>query len=205
MGVKHWWNRTDSRLLEVLLGLAVLLDAVFGVVLPVLGVTGLIDPVANREVEVGTVSRLTGTVSDPAGHGMTLNGTRRAELVLAHPDLGQRVLLVLPDVIGSLFLLLVLILLFQMARTLRGGDVFVPRNARRLTVIGLTVLVQAVLSPVLPTLTTALLVRNTAVAERIPFTITFSGEYILLALLLLALSEVFRRGARLRADTEGLV
>lgn len=206
MGTKSWWNRTDSRLLEAALGLAALLDAVFGVLIPALGVVGLIDPVDTREVKPETATRVPGTVTDAvAGHGMTLTGTHRADLVLAHPDLGQRLLLALPDVVGSLLLLLVLVLLLQMTRTLRDGDVFVPKNARRLSVIGLTVLVQAVLSPVLPSLTTEALVSGTPLADQVPFSVTFTGEYVLLAFLILALGEVFRRGTKLRADTEGLV
>lgn len=206
MGTKSWWNRTDSRLLEAALGLAALLDAVFGVLIPALGVVGLIDPVDTREVKPETATRVPGTVTDTvAGHGMTLTGTHRADLVLAHPDLGQRLLLALPDVVGSLLLLLVLVLLLQMTRTLRDGDVFVPKNARRLSVIGLTVLVQAVLSPVLPSLTTEALVSGTPMADQVPFSVTFTGEYVLLAFLILALGEVFRRGTKLRADTEGLV
>ncbi|MFF0037610.1 DUF2975 domain-containing protein [Streptomyces mirabilis] len=206
MGTKSWWSRTDNRLLEVALGLATLFVGVFGVLVPVLGVVGLIDPVDSREVKTATTTQVPGTVTDAvAGHGMTLTGTHRADLVFAHPDLGRRLLLALPDVIGSLLLLLVLALLVQMARTLRDGDVFVPKNARRLSVIGLTVLVQAVLSPVLPALTTQALVSGTPMAEQIPFSVTFTGEYVLLAFLILALGEVFRRGTKLRADTEGLV
>ncbi|WRZ91619.1 DUF2975 domain-containing protein [Streptomyces sp. NBC_01007] len=206
MGAKSWWSRTDNRLLEAALGLAALLAGVFGVLLPALGVVGLVDPVDTREVKVETATRVPGNVTDAvAGHGMTLTGTHQADLVFAHPDLGQRLLLALPDVIGSLLLLLVLALLFQMARTLRGGDVFVPGNARRLSAIGLTVLVQAVLSPVLPAFTTEALVSGTPMAEQIPLSVTFTGEYVLLAFLILALGEVFRRGTKLRADTEGLV
>jgi hypothetical protein len=206
VGTKSWWSRTDNRLLEAALGLAALLAGVFGMLLPALGVVGLIDPVDTREVKVETATQVPGTVADAvAGHGMTLTGTHQADLVFAHPDLSQRLLLVLPEVIGSLLLLLVLALLLQVARTLRGGDVFVPKNARRLSAIGLTVLVQAVLSPVLPALTTEALVTGTPMADRIPSSITFTGEYVLLAFLILALGEVFRRGTKLRADTEGLV
>jgi len=206
VGTKSWWSRTDNRLLEAALGLAALLAGVFGILLPALGVVGLIDPVDTREVKVETTTRVPGTVADAvAGHGMTLAGTHQADLVFAHPDLSQRLLLVLPEIIGSLLLLLVLALLLQMARTLRGGDVFVPKNARRLSAIGLTVLVQAVLSPVLPALTTGALVSGTPMADQIPSSITFTGEYVLLAFLILALGEVFRRGTTLRADTEGLV
>ncbi|UXY28977.1 DUF2975 domain-containing protein [Streptomyces sp. HUAS TT20] len=206
MGTKSWWSRTDNGLLEAALGLAALLVGVFGVLVPALGVVGLIDPVDTREVKTETTTRVPVSVTDAvAGHGMTLTGTHQADFVVAHPDLSQRLLLALPDVVGGLLLLLVLALLFQMARTLRGGDVFVPKNARRLSAIGLTVLVQAILSPVLPALTTEALVSGTPMADQIPSSITFTGQYVLLAFLILALGEVFRRGTKLRADTEGLV
>lgn len=206
MSTKSWWSRTDNRLLEAALGVAALLAGVFGVLLPALGVAGLIDPVDTREVKPETATRVAGTVTDDvAGHGMTLTGTHQADLVFAHPDLGQRLLLALPDVVGGLLLLFVLVLLLQMAGTLRDGDVFVPKNAHRLKVIGLTVLVQAVLSPVLPSLTTEALVSGTPMADQVPLSVTFTGEYVLLAFLILALGEVFRRGTKLRADTEGLV
>ncbi|WNZ09652.1 DUF2975 domain-containing protein [Streptomyces sp. 11x1] len=206
MGAKSWWSQTDSRLLEAALGLAALLVGVFGVLLPALGVAGLIDPMDTREVEPETPPRVPGTVTDAVtGHGMTLTGTHRADLVFADPDLGQCLLLALPEIVGSLLLLLILALLFKMARTLRGGDVFVPVNARRLSAIGLAVLVQALLAPVLPALTTEILVSGTPMAEQVPFSVTFTGEYVLLAFLILALGEVFRRGTKLRADTEGLV
>ncbi|MFE9920222.1 DUF2975 domain-containing protein [Streptomyces sp. NPDC005774] len=206
MGTKSWWSRTDSGLLEAALGLAALLVGVFGVLLPALGVVGLIDPVDTREIEAETTTRVPGTVTDAvAGHGMTLTGTHRADLVFVGPDLGQRLLLALPEIIGGLSLLLILALLLKVARTLRDGDVFVPMNARRLSVIGLTVLVQAVIAPALLAITTEMLVSGTPVADQIPFSATFTGEYVLLSFLILALGEVFRRGTRLRADTEGLV
>ncbi|WP_248503649.1 DUF2975 domain-containing protein [Streptomyces sp. D2-8] len=116
-------------------------------------------------------------------------------------------MLALPEIVGSLFLLLILALLLVMARTLRAGDVFVPVNARRLSVVGLTVLAQAVLAPILSALTAEMLVSATLMAEQVPFAVTFTGEYVLLAFLILALGEVFRRGTKLRADadTDGLV
>lgn len=206
MRTESWWSQTDSRLLEAVVGLAALLVGVFGVLLPALGVVGLIDPVDTREVEVETTARVPGAVTDAvAGHGMSLTGTHRADLVFADPGLGQRLLLALPQIIGGLLLLLVLALLLQVARTLCGGDVFVVGNVRRLRVMGLMVLLQAVVAPVLLAVTTQMLVSGTSVADRVPFSAAFAGEYVLLAFLLLALGEVFWRGAKLRADSEGLV
>ncbi|MEU2082744.1 DUF2975 domain-containing protein [Streptomyces albus] len=203
---KSWWSPTDSRLLEAVLVLAAALVGLFGVLLPALGVAGLVDPQDTRETETLTTTRVPGAVADSvADHGMTLTGTHHADLVLADPTAVQRLLLALPDIVNSLFLLLVLALLLKIARTLRGGDVFVPVNARRLSVTGLAVLVQTVVTPVLTALTTQLLVRGTPLAEQVPFSATFTGAYVLLAFLVLALAEVFRRGAKLRADAEGLV
>ncbi|MFJ9740779.1 DUF2975 domain-containing protein [Streptomyces sp. NPDC101166] len=206
MSAKSWWSRTDSRLLEAALGLAALLAGVFEVLLPALGVIGLVDPMDAREVETDTATLMPGEVNEAAaGHGATLTGLRKADLVVTDPDLGQRLLLALPQIIGGLFLLLILALLLQLARTLRDGDVFVPRNARRLSIVGLVVLSQAVLAPVLSALTTQMLVGGTPTGDRIPFSATFSGGYVLLGFLVLALGEVFRRGTKLRADVEGLV
>ncbi|MFE0602472.1 DUF2975 domain-containing protein [Streptomyces sp. NPDC058892] len=206
MDAKSWWSQTDSRLLEAALGLAALLVGTFGVLFPALGVAGLMDPMDTREVEAATATRVPAIVTDAVtGHDMTLTGTHQAELVFANPDLGQRLLLAVPEIVDSALLFLVLALLFTMARTLRGGDVFVLVNARRLSVIGFAVLVHALLAPVLATLTTEVLVSDTPMAEQVPFSVTFTGEYVLLAFLVLGLGEVFRRGTKLRADTEGLV
>ncbi|MFE0645081.1 DUF2975 domain-containing protein [Streptomyces sp. NPDC058877] len=206
MGAEFRWSQTDGRLLEAVLGLALALVSIFGVLLPALGVAGLMDPMDTREVELETATRVSGTVIDAAtGSGTALVGTHRVELSFLSPDPGQRLLLALPEVVGSLLLLLVLTLLFKMARTLRDGDAFVPANARRLGTIGLTVLAHALLAPILPAVTTELLVSGTPMAEQVPFSATFTGGYVLLALLVLALGEVFRRGTKLRADTEGLV
>ncbi|QKW29169.1 DUF2975 domain-containing protein [Streptomyces seoulensis] len=203
---KYGWSRRSDRLLEAALGLAAALAAVFGILLPLLGVLGITDPMDTREVGTAAATRVPdGVIRATAGHGMTLTGGHRADLALTHPDTGQRLLLALPELVGSLLLLLVLYLLLRMARTLRDGDVFVPDNARRLGVIAGAALAQAVLAPVLPALTTQLLVRGTPLSDAIPFQVTFTGAYLLLALLVLALAEVFRRGTRLRADTEGLV
>ncbi|MFG3256697.1 DUF2975 domain-containing protein [Streptomyces sp. NPDC048172] len=206
MGTKSWWSRTDSRLLEAALGLAAVLVGVFGVLLPGLGVAGLMDPLDTREVETEAAARVPDAVADAVtGQGVTLTGTHGADLVLAGPTLSQRLLLALPEIATSLLLLLVLALLLRIARTLRDGDVFVPENARRLSVIGLTVLAQSVLAPLLTACTTQLLVSGTPMDGEIPFSATFTGAYVLLAFLVLALGEVFRRGTRLRADTAGLV
>ncbi|MEV7126195.1 DUF2975 domain-containing protein [Streptomyces sp. NPDC093260] len=198
------WARRNDRLLEAVLGAAAAVAAAFGILIPLLGVLGVTAATHTREVGTATAARVADSVTGKtAVDGMTLTGGHRADLVLAHPGPGQRLLLALPELVGSLLLLLVLVLLLGMVRTLRDGDVLVPRNARRLSLIGLAALAQAVLAPVLPALTTRLLVRGTPLAAEIPFAVTFTGGLLLPALLLLALAEVFRRGTRLRADSAG--
>ncbi|MBB1245340.1 DUF2975 domain-containing protein, partial [Streptomyces durbertensis] len=184
------------------LGVALALAGVFGVLLPILGIVGTIDPVNTREVETEAAARVPDAV---ASGPVTLGGTRQAEVAFAEPDLPQRMLLALPEVAGSLLLALVLFLLLRIAGTLRAGDVFVPRNARRLLAIAVATVAIGLLGPLVEAITTQLLVADTAVAEAVPFVYTVSTAPLLLGVLIAALAEAFRQGTRLRADTEGLV
>jgi hypothetical protein len=203
IGKTRWtWSNLDNRVLEAALGLALLLVGVVGVVLPILGVTGLLAPIRTREIELDDLTRVPDVAS--AG-GVTLRGTRTAELVFVDPDLAERLLLVLPDLVRTLLLLVILELLRRMARTLREGEVFVARNARRLAVIALAVLVLGTVVPVVDAVTTHLLAGGTDLGVTIPFSYTISGFYLLLSVLIAAAGEAFRQGTRLRADTEGLV
>ncbi|WP_340561219.1 DUF2975 domain-containing protein [Streptomyces sp. GSL17-111] len=202
METRRWWTRADDRLLVWGLGLALLLVGSFGVLLPALGVAGVVAPRDTRGVTIDGAARLPDTGADGA---VRLDGTRQAEITIADPDLQQRLWLALPEIAGGLLLALVLVLLLRVARGLRDGDVFVPENARRLVVIAVAVIVAGAFGPLLQAGTTALLLRGTSAAELVPFSYEFSFAYLLLSFLVAALAEVFRRGAGLRADTEGLV
>lgn len=155
-----------------------------------------------REVETEAAAQVPGAVTSGP---VTLSGTHQVEITFAHPDVQQRVLPALPEIAGSLQLILILGLLLRMARTLREGDVFVPANARRLHTAAAAIVAMGVLGPLADAVTTSLLIGDAVVDSVVPFTYTLSAEPILLALLVAALAEVFRRGARLREDTEGLV
>ncbi|WP_431782380.1 DUF2975 domain-containing protein [Streptomyces chumphonensis] len=206
MDTRTRWTRADDRLLERGLGLALLLVGLFGVLVPALGVAGAVAPTDARAVTIEGPTRLPDSGADGAADGaVRLDGTRQAEITITDPDLGQRLLLALPEIAGGLVLALVLVLLLRMARGLRDGDVFAPENARRLIVIAVTVVVAGAFGPLLEAGTTALLLRGTPAADLVPFSYEFSFAYLLLAFLVAALAEVFRRGAGLRADTEGLV
>ncbi|MFI9627399.1 DUF2975 domain-containing protein [Streptomyces sp. NPDC052042] len=204
MGTKSWWSRGDQRALELGCVLGVGLVGLFGVLVPLLGVVGVLDPITHREVRLEE--------RGPAPHallggsdGPALIGTDRAGLVFAHPAFGERLLLALPDIAGGVLLIVILGLLFRMARSLRGGEEFTARNVRRLHAVAATVFLMSLLVPLLEAVTTSLLLRGTDSDGLAPFSVTYSFSYLLLALLIAAVAEVFRRGTRLRADTEGLV
>ncbi|WP_335934823.1 DUF2975 domain-containing protein [Streptomyces sp. PTD5-9] len=202
MGAKSWWSRGDQRALELVSGLAVGLVALFGVLIPLLGVVGACDPIDTREV------RIEGMASAPRpmqGGGLSIASTDLAELAFSHPAFGQRLLLALPEIVDGVLLIVVLGLLFRMARSLREGEEFTARNIGRLRAIAVTVFLMGVLTPPLEAVTTSSLLRGTGAEDQVPFSFTFSFHYLLLALLIAAVAEVFRRGVRLRADTEGLV
>lgn len=202
MSVTTWQGGRQGRLLEMALWAALALVGLFGVLLPLLGVAGPVDPVSERDVQMDAVTRVQGVV---ASGPVTLHGTHQAELAVAHPDAGQRILLALPDVVDGALLLLILALLLRMVITLRNGDVFVSKNIGRLNVIAAAIVAMGVLSPWVRALTTHLLISGTDVSPAVPLAFDVKGAPILLGLLVAALAETFRRGAKLRADTEGLI
>ena len=102
-------------------------------------------------------------------------------------------------------LLLILALLLRMAITLRTGDVFVSKNIGRLNVIAAGIVAMGVLSPWVRALTTHLLISVTDVSPAVPLAFDVKGAPILLGLLVAAPAETFRRGTKLRADTEGFI
>ncbi|RDG39097.1 DUF2975 domain-containing protein [Streptomyces corynorhini] len=197
------WDRGDHLALRLALGVGAALVAGFAVLIPLLEVLGVTSgDGAGRTVPL----RATATVADAGGaQGIALSGTSQGEVTFAQPDLTQRALLALPEVFSGALLLVVAYLLYRIVRTLAVGDPFVPDNARRARGIAVAVLSLAVLRPLLDMVTTGQLVLGTAVEDQVSVEATFSSGPVLLGLLIAALAEVFRRGTRLRADTEGLV
>jgi len=194
------WGRTDSRLLQGLLGLAFAVEAVIGLVVPLLNVAGVLDVATSREVPVTNL----GTTLAEAG-GLKLSVSESAMLTVVDPSLGQRVLLDLPAVVDAVLILLGIYWLFLVARTLCVGDPFAPRNPFRLFGIAVLIAVGTFVDSLLTGITTHRLVAGTSLQDHVPFSIHFSFLPLAVAVLVAALAEAFRIGARLRADTEGLV
>ncbi|MEV5542440.1 hypothetical protein AB0L13_37020 [Saccharopolyspora shandongensis] len=200
MGSTSWWTRADSRVLEAVIGLGLLLVGLFGVLFPVLGVTGPLPPVDTREVRLAGAAQLPGIPG-----AVALRGTDHAELVFAAPGFADRLLLVLPELVGNLLLVAILSILLQVARTFRGGDLFAPRNAPRLLAIAIALPLRGFLVPLADMVTTDLLAAGTPAENAIRVVAEFDLTSLFLGLLVAAAAVAFRNGARLRADTEGLV
>ncbi|TDO35827.1 DUF2975 family protein [Kribbella sp. VKM Ac-2527] len=195
------WGRTDTRVLTGMLGIAFVIEAFWGLVLPLLHVAGALDVVSTRDV---LVNPNVGTDLAEAD-GMKLSVSESATLKVADPSLGERVLLDLPAVFYAVLILLGIYWLFLVARTLGAGDPFAPRNPFRLFGIAALIVVGTFGDSLLTGITTHQLVAGTSLEEHVPFSVDFSFLPLVVAALVAAVAEAFRIGVRLREDTEGLV
>lgn len=195
------WSRTDALVLQSLLGGVFAIVAIVGLVLPLLGVVGVLDIASTRQVLVTDVAA-TGL---PDAGGVQLTASEEATLTVVDPTLRERLLLELPGLFGAALMLLGLWLLFLVARTLCAGDPFEPRNPLRLYALGALIGVGSLVGSLLTAVTTARLVAGTPVEDHVPFSAELSALPLVVALLVAALAEAFRIGVRLREDTEGLI
>jgi hypothetical protein len=194
------WGRSDSRALQALLGIAFVVVAVTGLVIPLLALAGVSQARIEQEIPV------TGAGADLAqADGLTLSAAESAQLTVTDPSAGQRVLLVLPTIVVSILILFGIYLIFLIARTLCAGEPFAPRNPRRLYGIAVLIVVGAVVDGLLTAICTDQLVAGTPLAEHVPFRVDIPLTPFAVAFLVAALAEAFRIGVRLREDTEGLV
>jgi len=178
------WSRGDQVLLEGVLW-----------AVPVVGILsltpGLADAVQGRPLEVGS----------PAA-----DGRGPETVVLSDLSAGQYLLALAPQLLAVLALGAGALLLLGVARALRHGDPFTPGSARRLTLLGLLVLVAGLVGPVVGEVLRLALVESARDAVRgWTFSVELTAWPVLTGILVLFVAEVFRRGAALRADVEGLV
>ncbi|MFE3447394.1 DUF2975 domain-containing protein [Nonomuraea sp. NPDC059194] len=126
-------------------------------------------------------------------------------IVVASPTFYQRFLLAVPDLLTALILGAVAVVFLRVVRTVRTDDPFVMANVRRLNIIGALLIAPMVAVPLVEKVAMALLVDGSPLDGT-----TFSGmdEFRwagVVGIAVLTLGQVFKHGARLRADTEGLV
>ncbi|GAB2905212.1 DUF2975 domain-containing protein [Streptomyces mayteni] len=207
MNDASWWTRAENHVLEGTIGIGLLLVGLFQVLFPVLAVVGLL-PLTDetRGVPVEALADGPGlAASASASASVTLRAADQAQLALTDPGLVDRALFVLPGLTSAILLVVILEVLLRIVRTFRHGDFFQPPNVRRLAVIACALVLIGLVSPLVDVVTTELLVGGTPAEDAVRTLYELDVPMVFLALLVAAAAVAFRHGARLRADTEGLV
>jgi hypothetical protein len=211
------WSRTDNLIAHAVLVVAMAVTGLTGL-LGLVWITPLI-PSGDGGVVANTV-----TVPRPEGGPEPSVAVEAAspdvsvaappEVVVAFhdPTALERFLLAAPGLLGIAAVLVVLFMVLRLVQSLDRGEPFVAANVRRVYAIACTVLVGSLVVPVVGAVCDSVLRSRALGADGLVLTTgLFGGEggislaLVLTGFLLAALAEVFRRGARLRADVEGLV
>jgi Protein of unknown function (DUF2975) len=187
------WSRTDQVFLEGTLWalpglalLAVLVDAVRALRGRQLEVSGSLPSDLVRPTELVT-GPMTGTVvvrdPTPAQYGWDL----------------------VPSVLLLVLAAVVAWLLLGVARSLRAGDPFTPRNALRLRTLSILLIVGGTFVPIFQSIAFEGVLDPLLPSGPRTWTLQLQLWPVLSGILVGFLAEVFARGARLREDVEGLV
>lgn len=205
------WSRTDSVAMRfvlvlgmVLVGATMALSLLWITTGLSVGGIGQSDRVTvHQPIDApGTVPDVELSVDD-----VTIAAESTMTLVFEDPSALERLMLVLPALLVQAAALVVLSLVLRVGR----GDPFVPANVRRVHTIAFTVIVASILVPTARGLAGLFLQDGAVPAEGMvlaSFEITLGSaplSGLLVGLMLAALAEVFRRGARMRDDVDGLV
>lgn len=192
------WDRPSQIILEGLL-LAVMLVAI------VLSAVVLISLFTDREIVIPVALD-----AQPLGSasGASL-ATTEGELTLTGATTGQLLLTAAPLVLGAAVVSGAAYCLLQVVRSLRTGNPFHRRNARRLMTAALIVLFGGAVTGMANAIGTMALAMDgqELLGEASPLLVSASlpFAFIGIGLLLLCLAEFFRRGTQLAEDVEGLV
>lgn len=215
-------RRSAATLLELVLAAAIVLTALLGVVRPLIGPAGLgigtgsvfgrypsveatIDLTKVRVQTSPELPTLGGGGEVASGDALEATIPYRTTIGVYDPDLRQFIGLIGSEILTGLLTVAVLALLLLIVRTLRRGDPFVPGNARRLYLIAALVGIGGEAAAALRAWGEAGVLAHAAVAPYV-----LQGTHIGLVPLAVGLgiavtAEVFRQGAELRAEVEGLV
>ena len=215
-------RRSAAALLEVVLIGAIMLVAVMGVVRPLLGpgalevgtgrvfghypsVVATMDPTRVRIETDPALPSLVGRGEVSPGDGVELDLPTRTTVSVYDPDLRQLLGLVGSEVLEGLVTLAVLALLLLLVRSLRRGDPFVPANARRLYAIAAAVGLGGQAAVLLEAWGRQGVLEHPLVAPYVFPDSSLTFVPVLAGLGIAVAAEVFRQGAELREEVEGLV
>lgn len=197
------WDKSDGQALMAVLWVAVVLVGGLLVAAPLARMAGIGVSEVRIPVELDRAAPAPAGLS---GDGLAVEGVRDAVLVATDPTVVQRVLAEGPTLLAGGVWLAVMVLVMRMAATLRDGDAFAPANPRRLLAVAGLVLAEAVVVPLVRAVAADRLAAQVPeVHEGVAFGFGVSLMPVVAAFMVAALSEAFRRGAKLREDTEGLV
>lgn len=210
-------SRIFARLLEGLLVLGIVSTTVFGIAAPLLGESGtgwyefgvgrtLMSVQATLDVAVlvpGAPQLGSGAIPPGSRDSIEMSTANRAEVTFWAPTTRQKVAYLtspLHEAGAGLLLLL------AMVRSLRVDEPFTMANVYRTTAIGVTLAVAGTLGPLITQLVANSLLESSAAAPLVQTTtFTLSFQWVMVGLIVVAIAEIFRRGAVLRHDVEGLV
>ena len=215
-------GRSAVVALEGILMVLLVTTAVLGVVRPLVGPTGLgigsgpvfggvpqvpatVDAEAVRVETSPELPSLAGAGEVTPGEGLEMTLPTGTSVAVHDPDLGQRLSLTGSEVLGGLVTVAVLVLLLLIVRSLRQGDPFVPANARCLFAIAAVVGVGGQAALLLRAWGEHAVLEHPLVAPYVLEEASVSWLPLVAGLGIAVAAEVFRQGAALREDVEGLV
>ncbi len=186
------WDRSDQLGLEATL-------AVVGAV--AVGNLALQVVRAVADERISAVNELPASLAPP-GVRPPITGT----VVLQDPSLGQHLLHLAPYLLGTALVLVGALLLFRLAVSVRHGEPFQQANVRRLVVVAVLLLFGTPVVRLLESVDRGQVLKA-AMPDAASYQISLDLplDFMLAGLLVAFFAEIFRRGARLRADVEGLV
>ncbi len=164
------------------------------------GIAG--SPVVAR-VPAGVITGVSGSAGGLTG-GAVIGADSVVEVLVARPRARQAVANASTELPGLLVVLTMLVMLERIVRAARGTDPFTGETARRLRVLAVSILVGGVAASVVETVAAVDLAlsvtdRSFAADWVIP------GQWLLLSFGLLAVAEVIKRGAAMRAELETVI
>jgi len=191
------FDRFDRWGLVVLLGAVALGAILAGVVEP------LADWATGAPLTPEVVSEVTVPPLDAAGVGY---GPATYGVDLVDPIAGQRLLDLVPGVLGAVLVVLACWCIVLLLRTVAAGDPFAPVNVVRLRVVAAVLVLGVPVVDVLESLVGTVLLDGLDFGSlALPFMLDIPWVPMLAGLVVAMLAEAFKTGSRLRDDVDGLV
>ncbi len=193
------FDRIDFIATKVLLGVAVVGAALFGLTGPILGAVN------------GAPLQMSFTTAVPNGialpRGTTPDGKATMTLLLTDATPVERLGQAIPGLMVAAMTIAIAWLILQLLRSTQAQEPFTRRNVRRINTIALVIGLGGMLYQIATAFADNAIFTTDRVTDLgyLPFEATFS-PFPLLAMFVIALiGEAFRRGVVLREDVDGLV